>query len=179
LVRAGYPKIKDYVTINHMEVMNKVIMSTGMMVGYAYASEFFTAWYSGQKYEQFIFVNRAFGPYWWAYWTMVSCNVFIPQLFWFKRIRRSIPLMFIISIFVNIGMWFERFVIIVTSLHRDFIPAHWGMYKFTWYDYGFVAGSFGLFLFLFLLFLRVLPMVAMAEVKPVLRVGRDGGNHHA
>ena len=178
LVREGYPKIKQYVTINHMEVMNKVIMATGMMVGYAYASEFFTAWYSGQKYEQFIFVNRAFGPYWWAYWTMVSCNVFIPQLFWFKRVRRSIPVMFVISIFVNIGMWFERFVIIVTSLHRDFIPAHWGMYKFTIYDYCFVAGSFGLFLFLFLLFLRVLPMVAMSEVKPVLRVGRDGGNHH-
>ena len=113
---------KNYVTLDHLEKMNKIIMATGMMVGYAYACEFFIAWYSGSPYESFTFVNRAFGPYWWAYWTMVSCNVLIPQVFWFKKMRRHIGVMFVISLFVNIGMWFERYVIVVTSLHRDFLP---------------------------------------------------------
>lgn len=177
LVREGYPQIKDYITMDHLEVMNKIIMTTGMMVGYAYASEFFIAWYSGNPYEQFIFINRAFGPYWWAYWIMVSCNVIIPQVFWIKSIRRNLVIMFIVSIFVNIGMWFERYVIIVTSLHRDFLPSAWGMYEFTIYDFFFVFGSFGFFLTLFLLFLRVIPMVAIAEVKPCLAVGRNEGGH--
>ena len=177
LVRKGFPFMKDYVTIDHLEVMNKIIMTTGLMVGYAYGAEFFIAWYSGVDYEKFIFLNRAFGPYWWAYWTMVSCNVFIPQIFWFKSMRRSIPVMFVVSIFVNIGMWFERFVIIVTSLHRDFLPSSWGMYEFTIWDFGFIFGSFGMFFVFFLIFLRVLPMVAMAEVKPVLHVGKTGGGH--
>jgi len=177
LVREGFPQMKDYITVDHLEVMNKIIMTTGMMVGYAYASEFFIAWYSGNDYERYIFLNRALGPYAWAYWIMVSCNVIIPQLFWFRKIRRSILVMFIISIFVNIGMWFERFVIIVTSLHRDFLPSSWGMYDFTVYDFFFVFGSFGFFLTLFLLFLRTIPMVAMAEVKPCLSVGREGGHH--
>src|SRR5690606_13837852 len=135
-------------------------------------SEFFIAWYSGVEYEKFAFVNRAFGPYWWAYWIMATCNVIIPQVFWFKKFRRSIPVMFVVSIFVNIGMWFERFVIAVTSLHRDFVPSNWGMFNFTFYDFGVIIGSFGMFFTLFLLFIRVLPMVAMAEVKPVLHVGR-------
>ncbi len=177
LIRKAIPQIKAYVTINHLEVMNKIIMATGLMVGYAYASEFFIAWYSGVEYEKFAFVNRAFGPYWWAYWIMTSCNVFIPQIFWFKRFRRSIPVMFVVSIFVNIGMWFERFVIVVTSLHRDFLPSNWGMFNFTFYDFGVIIGSFGMFFTLFLLFIRVLPMVAMAEVKPVLDVGRGEKKH--
>ena len=174
LVRIGYPKFKDYITIDHMEVMNKIIMMTGMMVGYAYAAEFFIAWYSGNPYEQFTFVNRAFGPYWWSYWIMVSCNVIIPQLFWFKKIRRSIPIMFVISIFVNIGMWFERFVITVTSLHRDFLPSNWGMYAWSRYDAGILAGSFGMFFTLFLLYLRVAPAISISEVKPILYVGKSG-----
>jgi Ni/Fe-hydrogenase subunit HybB-like protein len=177
LVRSGYPAIKDYITIDHLEVMNKVIMTTGMMVGYAYASELFIAWYSGNEYERYAFLNRAMGPYAWSYWIMVTCNVIIPQLFWVKSIRRNIKIMFVISIFVNIGMWFERFVIIVTSLHRDFLPSSWGMYEFTIYDFGFVFGSFGMFLVLFLLFLRAIPMIAIAEVKPVLRIGREGKHH--
>ncbi|MGE3975078.1 MAG: NrfD/PsrC family molybdoenzyme membrane anchor subunit [Bdellovibrionales bacterium] len=177
LVREGYPAIKDYITIDHLEVMNKIIMTTGMMVGYAYASELFIAWYSGNEYERYAFLNRALGPYAWSYWIMVTCNVIIPQLFWIKSIRRSIKVMFVISIFVNIGMWFERFVIIVTSLHRDFLPSSWGMYEFTIFDFGFVFGSFGMFLVLFLLFLRALPMIAIAEVKPVLSVGREGKHH--
>ncbi|MEK2690597.1 NrfD/PsrC family molybdoenzyme membrane anchor subunit [Bdellovibrio sp. GT3] len=179
LVRIGFPEFKNYVTLDHMEVMNKIIMTTGMLVGYAYASEFFIAWYSGNPYERFAFVNRAFGPYAWSYWIMVSCNVLSPQVFWFKRFRRSIPVMFVVSIFVNIGMWFERFVITVTSLHRDFLPANWGMYQWSWWDTGVLVGSFGMFLTLFLLYLRLFPAVSIAEVKPVLHVGYDTeGGHH-
>jgi molybdopterin-containing oxidoreductase family membrane subunit len=158
---------KDYITLNHLEKMNMIIMATGMMVGYAYASEFFIAWYSGSAYEGFTFVNRAFGPYWWAYWIMVSCNVFIPQIFWFKKMRRNIAVMFVISLFVNIGMWFERYVIVVTSLHRDFLPSSWKYYIPTWYDWGWTGGSFGVFFLLFLLFVRAFPTIAMAEVKSV------------
>ncbi|MDZ4662331.1 MAG: NrfD/PsrC family molybdoenzyme membrane anchor subunit [Pseudomonadota bacterium] len=179
LVRIGFPKFKDYVTINHMEVMNKIIMTTGLMVGYAYATEFFIAWYSGNPFESFVFINRAFGPYAWSYWIMVTCNVFIPQLFWWKSIRRSIPAMFVISICVNIGMWFERFVIVVTSLHRDFLPANWGDFIFTWADFGVLFGSFGFFLTLFLLYLRLAPAISIAELKPVLNVGRDNNGHDA
>ncbi|MDA7951959.1 MAG: polysulfide reductase NrfD [Pirellulaceae bacterium] len=160
--------LKDIVTMRHLENMNKIILVTGSMVGYAYAMEFFIAWYGGNGYESFAFVNRMFGPYWWAYWIMVSCNVISPQLFWFKRMRTSIPLMFIVCIFVNVGMWFERFVITVTSLSRDFLPASWGYFAPTWTDLGMLIGSFGLFFTLFLLFCRFLPVVAMAEVKSVM-----------
>lgn len=177
LVRMGFPKFKDYITIDHMEVMNKIIMTTGLMVGYAYGSEFFVAWYSGNEYEQFAFINRAFGPMAWAYWIMITCNVIIPQVFWFKKFRRSIPVMFIVSIFVNIGMWFERFVITVTSLYRDFLPANWGQFIFTFYDWGVLIGSFGFFLTLFLLYLRIFPAISIAEMKPVLDVGHEGGHH--
>jgi molybdopterin-containing oxidoreductase family membrane subunit len=147
--------------------MNKIMLVTGTMVGYAYAMEFFIAWYGGNPYERFAFINRMFGPYAWAYWTMISCNVLSPQLFWFRSIRRSVPAMFVISIFVNIGMWFERFVIIVTSLHRDFTPAAWGYFRPTLFDISMYLGTFGLFFTLFLLFLRFLPMIAIAELKGV------------
>ncbi|NQY74231.1 MAG: polysulfide reductase NrfD, partial [Candidatus Margulisbacteria bacterium] len=149
--------LKNLVTMHHLETMNKIILATGTMVGYAYAMEFFIAWYSGNTYESFAFVNRAFGPYAWAYWIMISCNVIFPQLFWFKKIRTSIPIMFIISITVNIGMWFERFVITVTSLHRDFIPSSWAYYVPTWVDVCTLIGSFGLFFTFFLLFLKWIP----------------------
>lgn len=177
LVRIGYPKFKDYITIDHMEAMNKIIMATGMMVGYAYGSEFFIAWYSGVPYEKYAFINRAVGPYWWAYWTMITCNVVIPQVFWFKAARRSIPVMFVVSIFVNIGMWFERFVITVTSLHRDYLPSNWGMYAWSRWDTFILVGSFGMFLTLFLLYLRLFPAISIAEVKPVLYVGKKGDHH--
>ena len=177
LVRIGFPQFKDYITIDHMEVMNKIIMTTGLMVGYAYASEFFIAWYSGNQYERFVFVNRAFGPYGWSYWIMVCCNVVIPQLFWIRKMRRSLPVMFVISIFVNIGMWFERFVITVTSLHRDFLPSSWGNYAWSFFDGAVLFGSFGLFLTLFMLYLRAFPAVSIAEVKTVLDVGRDPKGH--
>lgn len=161
-------KMEDFITLKHLENMNKVILLTGSMVGYAYACEFFIAWYSGNEYERFAFINRATGDYFWAYWTMVSCNVIFPQIFWFRWARRSIPVMFVISILVNIGMWFERFVIIVTTLANDFMPGAWDYFNPTWNDISIFAGSFGLFMTLFLLFLRFLPMVAIAEIKGVL-----------
>ncbi len=161
--------LKDLITTRHLENMCKVILATGCMVGYAYSMEFFTAWYSGNPFETFVFVNRAGGPYAWAYWTMVTCNVITPQLFWFKKIRTSPWLIFALAIFVNIGMWFERFVIIVTSLHRDFLPSSWGYFIPTWVDILTFVGSFGLFFTCFLLFLRFLPMIAMSEVKGIMR----------
>ena len=160
--------LEDIITITHLEKMNKIIILTGSMVGYSYAMEFFIAWYSGNEFETFTFINRAFGPYAWAYWIMVSCNVFIPQLLWFKKIRTSVPAMFIISIFVNIGMWFERFVIIVSSLANDFLPANWDYFTPTIWDISILVGSFGLFFTLFLLFIRYLPMISMTEVKAIL-----------
>ncbi|NWF91033.1 MAG: polysulfide reductase NrfD, partial [Ignavibacteriaceae bacterium] len=172
--------LENIITINHLEKMNKVILATGMMVGYAYAMEFFIAWYSGNQFESFVFINRAFGPYAWAYWIMVSCNVLFPQLFWFKKIRRSIPIMLIIAIFVNVGMWFERFVITVTSLHRDFLPSSWGYYTPTLYDIGILLGSFGLFFTLVILFTKTLPVVSISEVKAVAdgaQPSHHGGNH--
>jgi molybdopterin-containing oxidoreductase family membrane subunit len=160
--------LHDYITIKHLENMNKIILVTGSIVGYAYVTEFFIAWYSGNPYERFTFFNRAFGPYWWAYWTMMTCNVISPQFYWSKTLRRSVPFMFVMSIVVNIGMWFERFVIIATSLHRDFLPSSWGYFRPTWIDIGTFVGTFGLFLTLFLLFARFLPMIAISEVKGVL-----------
>lgn len=173
--------LEHLITINHLEKINKVLMATGLMVGYAYAMEFFIAWYSGSPFEQFIFINRAVGPYFWAYWIMVTCNAFIPQLFWFKKFRRSIPVMFVVSIFVNIGMWFERYVIVVTSLHRDFLPSSWGMFYPTIIDFGILVGSFGLFFFFVLLFAKSMPVISMAEMKaisPGAQVSPTGGNGH-
>jgi len=172
-------KIEHIITLDTLEKMNKVMLATGMMVGYAYAMEFFIAWYSGNPIEQFVFLNRALGPYAWAYWTMVSCNVLFTQLFWFKKIRRSIPVMFVIGVLVNVGMWFERFVIVVTSLSRDYLPSSWGMYIPSIFDIGILIGSFGLFFTLIFLFIRTLPVVSIAEVKAVLPDAQPthGGNH--
>ncbi len=170
--------MKQLMTMHHLECMNKIILATGTMVGYAYGMEFFIAWYSGNEYEAFAFVNRAFGPYAWAYWSMISCNVIFPQMFWFKKVRTSIPAMFVISIFVNIGMWFERFVITVTSLHRTFLPSTWAYYSPTWVEICTFIGSFGLFLTLFLLFLKYMPMIAIAEVKAIMPQANAHGEDH-
>jgi Ni/Fe-hydrogenase subunit HybB-like protein len=167
--------LKNYITIKHLENMNKIILVTGMIVGLAYATEFFIAWYSGNEYEGFAFINRMMGPYWWAYWIMVSCNVISPQFFWFKKMRTSIPVMFVLSIFVNIGMWFERFVIMMT-LHRDFLPSSWDMYSPTIFDYAMLVGTFGIFFTLFLLWCRIMPVIAVAEVKTVMPA-QPGGHH--
>ena len=157
-----------YITVRHLDSMAKVLLLTGSIVGYAYASEFFSAWYTGNVYERFHFINRATGPYAWCFYLMVLCNVLTPQLFWFKRARQSIAILFVASILVNVGMWFERFVIIVVSLHRAFLPSGWGMFYPTLIDVGILVGVFGLFFTLFLLFIRFLPMIAMWEIKGVV-----------
>jgi molybdopterin-containing oxidoreductase family membrane subunit len=167
LITRKVQKLEDYITIAHIESMNKVIVLTGSIVGIAYITELFIAWYSGYLYEQYAFYNRAFGDYWWAYWSMMTCNVLSPQLFWFKKFRRSIFVSFIMSIFVNIGMWFERFVIIVTSLHHDFLVSSWNYFTPTWVDISIFIGSLGLFFTLFLMFARTFPVIAIAEVKAI------------
>ena len=169
--------LKSLVTERHIDNMCKIILVTGSIVGYAYITEFFMAAYSGVSQERFTFINRALGPYWWAYWIMFSCNVFIPQLFWFKAVRSNIAMVFLISITTNIGMWFERFVIVVTSLHRDWVPAAWGYYTPTSVDMMTFIGSFGLFMTLFMLFLRFLPMIAVAEVKAVMMDEKHRAKH--
>ena len=179
-------KLEDLITMRHIELICKVTLATGSIVGYAYGMEVFIAWYSGNPYERFAFLNRAVGPYWWGYWTMIICNVVIPQLFWFKKIRNNLFIVFIMSIFVNIGMWFERFVIIVISLHREFLPGNWGYFRPTIVDILTYIGTFGLFFTFFLLFLRFLPMIAISEVKGVAVQadphhplgGAKAGGHH-
>lgn len=160
--------LEDYITINHIESMNKIIVLTGSIVGIAYITEFFIAWYSGVPYEKYAFINRAFGPYWWAYASMMACNVISPQLFWFKKVRTSIAWTFVLSIIVNIGMWFERFVIICTSLSRDFIPSSWSYFSPTMYDVGDYLFTFGLFFTCFLLFAKYFPVINMSEVKTII-----------
>ncbi len=159
---------KDYITVEHLDAMCRVVMVTGTMVGIAYITEFFVAAYSGVEYEQYAFINRATGPYWWAYWTMMSCNLIAPQVFWFRWARTTPWFIFILSIIVNIGMWFERFVIIVTSLHRDFLPSSWSMYTPTIVEVSILIGSFGLFFFFYFLFCRFLPTINMAELKSIV-----------
>ncbi|MBS1486438.1 MAG: polysulfide reductase NrfD [Bacteroidetes bacterium] len=162
-------RLEDYITIYHVELMNIIIIITGSIVGIAYITEFFIAWYGQVPAEQYTFINRAFGPYWWAYASMMTCNVISPQLFWFKKIRTNLVSTFVISIIVNIGMWFERFVIIATSIHRDFLPSSWSMFYPTMYDVGQYIFTFGLFFCAFLLFAKYFPVINMAEVKSILK----------
>ncbi len=165
--------LQQYITINHIESMNKVIVLTGTIVGVAYLTELFIAWYSGYIYEQFAFYNRVFGIYWWAYFGMMFCNVVSPQLFWHRSIRRSVWWTFFLSIVVNIGMWFERFVIIGTTLARDYVPSSWSYYTPTWVEIAIFTGTVGLFFTCYLIFVRVAPVVAIAEVKAILKVAGD------
>lgn len=161
--------LEEYITLAHIESMNKIITLTGSIVGIAYLTEFFVAWYSVNPYERFAFINRSTGPYWWAYWIMMTCNVVSPQLFWVKSLRRNIVFTFIMSIVINIGMWFERFVIIVTSLHRDYIPSSWTMYTPSWVEVSIFIGTLGFFFTCFMLFSRTMPVVAIAETKHILK----------
>ena len=171
--RLIYPQLKDMITKQHVDKMAKIILLTGSIVGYAYLMELFTAWYSTNQFEKFTFFHARFsrdgsGYYQWAYWCMMFCNVVSPQVFWFKKFRNNLVVVFIICMFVNAGMWFERFVIIVTSLAQDFTPSMWHHYHPTWVEIWTFIGTFGIFLSLFLLFMRFLPMIAMSEVKIVL-----------
>ena len=170
-------KQEQYITMGHLDAMCKIVMLTGTMVGLAYITEFFVATYSGVEYEQYAFMNRAFGPYWWSYWIMMSCNLIAPQVFWLKWARSTPWFIFVMSIIVNIGMWFERFVIIVTSLHRDFIPSSWTMYTPTIVEFAILLGSFGLFFTLYFLFCRYLPTINMAEIKTILPTHHDDHHH--
>ncbi len=162
-------KLEDYITIYHIELMNIVIIITGSIVGIAYITEFFVAWYGQVPAEFYAFYNRATGPYWWAYWSMMTCNVISPQLFWSKKLRTNIVATFVLSIIVNIGMWFERFVIIVTSIHRDYLPSSWSMFYPTMYDVGEYIFTFGLFFTAFFLFAKFFPVINMAEVKSIIK----------
>ena len=179
-------KLEDIITMRHIDLMCKVTLATGSIVGYAYFMEYFIAWYSGNPYERFTFFMRLFGPYWYGGWAMLTFNAFVPQLFWFKKCRTNLVIVFIISILVNVGMWFERFVIVVGSLYREFLPTNWGFYTPTWVDVCTYIGTFGLFLTCFLLFMRFLPMIAISEVKGVtpqadphhpLGGAKTGGHH--
>jgi molybdopterin-containing oxidoreductase family membrane subunit len=161
--------MEAYITIKHIEYMNIIILLTGSLVGTAYITELFMSWYSGVEFEQYAFLNRATGPYWWAYAIMMTCNVLTPQLYWFSSIRKSFVATFILSIFVNIGMWFERFVIIVTSLHRDFLPSAWTMFSPSFIDIGIYLGTIGFFFVLFLLYARTFPVIAQAELKSIVK----------
>ena len=166
-------RLEDYITVDHIESMNKIIVLTGSIVGCAYLTELFTAWYSQNPYEQYAFANRALGPYWWAYWSMMTCNVISPQLFWVRKLRRNVWFTFFMSIVINVGMWFERFVIIVTSIHRDYVPSAWSMYSPTWVEISFFLGSLGLFFTAFLLFAKLMPVIAMAEIKHILKTSGE------
>jgi len=177
--------LEDVITKRHIDVMCKVTLATGCIVSYAYIMEFIIAWYSGAAMEKFHFMNRALGPMWWGWVMMMSCNMLVPQLFWFKKIRQNLVIVWILSIFVNIGMWFERFVIVVVGLYREFLPSNWDYYKPTWVDICTYLGTFGLFFTMFLLFMRFLPMIAVSEVKGVTPqadphhplAGGNGGGH--
>ena len=172
--------LKDIITINHIELMNKVILLTSGIVGYAYLTEFFMAWFSNEGYESFVFFNTRFqGPFAWAFWTMIVCNLVSPLFFWKRSWRRNVVLTWVISIFINIGMWFERFNIVVTSLHRDFLPAAWDYYSPSLYEWLTTIGSFGLFFTLFFIFLRVFPAISIAEMKAILPnpLGKKGKQH--
>jgi molybdopterin-containing oxidoreductase family membrane subunit len=160
---------KDYITTEHLDAMSRIVMLTGTLVGLAYITEFFVAAYSGVEYEQYAFINRATGPYWWSYWIMMGCNLLAPQVFWSRWARTTPWFLFVMSIIVNIGMWFERFVIIVTSLHRDFLPSSWTMYAPTIVEFSILLGSFGLFFFFFFLFMKFLPSINMAELKSIVK----------
>jgi Ni/Fe-hydrogenase subunit HybB-like protein len=174
LVTRAVFKLEDYITVYHIELMNIIIIVTGSIVGIAYITELFISWYSGVEYEGYAFYNRVQGPYAWAYWSMMTCNVVSPQLFWIKKIRTSIVATFVLSIVVNIGMWFERFVIIVTSLHRDYIPSSWTMFHPTMYDIGEYIFTFGLFFTAFFLFAKFFPVINMAEVKSIIKSTSEG-----
>jgi molybdopterin-containing oxidoreductase family membrane subunit len=160
--------LEDFITMLHLDNMAKIILATGLVVSYGYAMEAFMAWYSGNQFERYVTLNRMLGPYAAAYWMLLLCNFFVPQAFWFKRVRMNVPCLFAISLIVNIGMWLERFVIVVTSLHRDYLPSSWGMYWPTRWDVATLAGSIGLFLCLIFLFIRFLPMISIFEMRELL-----------
>lgn len=176
IIRKGF-HLEHLVTIDHMEKLSKLVLLTSCMVGYSYLTEFFIAWIGPNKAERDVFVFRAFGHYWWAFWIMFSCNVIFPLVLWFKSVRRNMAALFVLSILINIGMWFERFVIIVTSLTRTFNPATWFYYRISISEIALIIGSFAWFFMFFLVFVRVLPAFSIAEIKETLPMPRRKGAH--
>ena len=166
-IRAVYG-LEDFITMRHLQNMAKVMLVTGLIVAYGYGTEAFIAWYSGDKFEMFVPFNRVTGPYWWTYYLLILCNVLAPQVLWMKKARTNVVLLFVLSLIINVGMWLERFVIIVTSLHRDFLPSSWGRYAPTFWDWSTYIGTIGLFLALLFLFLRFLPMISIFEMRTIL-----------
>jgi len=160
--------IEDLITMRHIQNMAKLMLATGQIVAYSYVIEAFIAWYSGSPYERFVLVNRATGPYWWCYWALIATNLVIPQALWSRKIRNSTLATFLIALSVNVGMWLERFIIVVTSLHRDFLPSSWNMYYPTIWDWTTYFGTIGLFVMLFFVFVRLLPMISIFEMKQIL-----------
>jgi molybdopterin-containing oxidoreductase family membrane subunit len=160
--------LEDFITMRHLRNMAKIMLATGLIVAYGYMSETFMAWYSASTFEEFMIKNRMTGPYATWYWSLILCNIAIPQLLWSRRVRGNVPLLFVISLIVNVGMWLERFVIIVTSLHRDFLPSSWAMYSPTFWDWSMFIGTIGLFLSLLFLFIRFLPMISIFEIRTIL-----------
>jgi molybdopterin-containing oxidoreductase family membrane subunit len=160
--------LQDFITMKHLDNMAKILLATGLIVAYGYAVEAFMAFYSGNTYERFMLWNRLGGPYKHMYWVLLFCNMVAPQMLWFRRVRRSIPTLFLMAMIVNLGMWLERYVIVVVSLHRDFLPSSWGMYHGTVFDWATFVGSIGLFLALMFLFIRLLPMISIFEMRQIL-----------
>jgi molybdopterin-containing oxidoreductase family membrane subunit len=179
IITRSVMNFQDYITLRHISAMCKLMLTTSLIVGFAYGTEFFVAWYSGNPYERFTFISRALGSMAWAYWIMVGCNVIVPQLLWSAKLRANLVVVFFVSLLINVGMWFERFVIITTSLSRDFLPSNWADYAPTWIEIATLVGSFGMFFTLFLLFCRLLPVIAIGEVKGVLNAHRPHGAHDA
>jgi Ni/Fe-hydrogenase subunit HybB-like protein len=167
--------LQDFITERHLQNMAKVMLATGLIVAYGYGIEAFMAWYSGNQYEMFSQSNRMTGPYAWSYWVLIACNVVIPQILWWKRARNNVPTLFAVALIVLLGMWLERFVIIITSLHRDFLPSSWGMYSPTFWDWATLIGSIGLFFALLFLFLRLLPAISMSEMRELVPEAQELG----
>jgi len=166
-IRAIYG-LQDFITLRHLQNMAKVMLVTGLIVAYGYMTEAFMAWYSANKFETFMMHNRMFGPMGFFYWVLILCNILIPQTLWVKRLREKTWYLFVISLVVNVGMWLERFIIVITSLHRDFLPSSWGMYYPTIWDWATYFGTIGLFIMLFFLFVRLLPMISIFEMKQIV-----------
>jgi Ni/Fe-hydrogenase subunit HybB-like protein len=162
-------KLEDMITMRHLENMAKLMLTTGLIVAYSYIIEAFIAFYSGNPYERYVVINRAFGPYGWLYWVLIATNLVIPQLLWSARCRKSKAAIFLIALCVNTGMWLERFVIVITSLHRDFLVSSWNMYYPTFWDWATFLGTISLFITLFLTFVRLLPPISMFEMKQILQ----------
>jgi Ni/Fe-hydrogenase subunit HybB-like protein len=160
--------LEDFITMRHLEAMAKVLLATGLMVAYGYMMELFMAWYSGNSFESAMMLNRMFGPYAPMFWGLIACNVLVPQALWFRRVRSNVLVLFLIALVVNVGMWLERYIIVVTSLHRDFLPSAWGMYAGTVWDWATFVGTIGLFFALLFLFIRVLPMIAIFEMRELV-----------